>query len=230
MAGAAAAILMTATAAAAADSIAAAPAAVPASTPASAPAAAGMPRRALQRELNRDRLQLRRRLVRLPKASGVAILRRPDSVVLRIPAGLLFAPDNTGLKPGDAAGTAALTAAVQLLRRRRRLTAQVEVYTDNIGGAKLNREMSMQRAQAVTAALSAAGVAAARLQAHGQGLQDALASNDTPAGRVQNRRVEIVFEPAAAPAVAPAGAATPIEPAGPAAPVRPAPAAGPAGG
>ena len=159
--------------------------------------------RAMRRELSRAEAQLKHRLARLPADSGVQVLHRPEGVLLRVPARILFAPDSATLRRGDASAALALTAAVQLLKRRPRLSAQIDVYTDDIGGAALNRSVSEQRAQAVAAALHAAGVAVGRLRPRGGGLQDALASNDTPEGRMENRRVEIVFSPE--PATAPAG-------------------------
>ena len=105
------------------------------------------------------------------------------------------------LHTGDPAATAALTASVQLLKKRRRLRAQVVAYTDSIGGASANQSRSDQRAQAISDALSAAGIAANRLQQRGAGATDAVASNQTPQGRMENRRIEIEFrpEPATAP-------------------------------
>ena len=57
------------------------------------------------------------------------------------------------------------------------------------------------RAQAVYQALTAAGIAPDRLQQHGAGAATMVAGNQTPQGRIENRRVEIDFrpEPAAAP-------------------------------
>ena len=62
-------------------------------------------------------------------------------------------------------------------------------------------QSSDQRAQAISDALSAAGIAANRLQQRGAGATDAVASNQTPQGRMENRRIEIEFrpEPATAP-------------------------------
>ena len=74
-------------------------------------------------------------------------------------------------------------------------------YTDSIGAASANQSLSDERAQAICDALGAAGIAANRLQQHGAGAADAVASNQTPQGRVENRRIEIEFrsEPATAP-------------------------------
>jgi outer membrane protein OmpA-like peptidoglycan-associated protein len=163
----------------------------------SAPATEAVPPPAVRRELDRDQALLLVQLARLPDDSGVLVLRDPESVILRIPARLLFEFDSAGLKH-DPVASAALTAGVQLLKKRRRLRAQVVAYTDSIGGANANQSLSDQRAQAICDALGAGGIAAYRLQQRGAGATDAVASNQTPQGRVENRRIEIEFRPAPA--------------------------------
>jgi outer membrane protein OmpA-like peptidoglycan-associated protein len=167
---------------------------------AAAAGAAPPPPPALRRELDRDEALLLVQLARLPDDSGVLVLREPERVILRIPARLLFEFDSAALKR-DPVATAALTAGVQLLKKRRRLRAEVVAYTDSIGGSTANQTLSDQRAQAIGHALGAAGIAANRLQQHGAGATEAVASNETPQGRVENRRIEIEFRPG--PAAAP---------------------------
>jgi outer membrane protein OmpA-like peptidoglycan-associated protein len=155
---------------------------------------------AASRELDRAQALLALRLASLPEDSGVLILRDQDSLTLRIPARLLFAPDSPVLRQ-DPAAAAPLTATAQLLKKRRKLQAQIVVYTDSIGGISANQDFSDQRALAVYQALTAAGIKTNRLQQHGAGAATMVASNQTPEGRIENRRVEIEFraEPAAAP-------------------------------
>ena len=175
--------------------------AVPASRAADSSATSeAAPPPAVRRELDRDQAQLLVQLARLPDDSGVLVLRDPERVILRIPTRLLFEFDSAALKR-DPAAAAALAASVQLLKKRRRLQAQVVAYTDSIGAASANQSLSDERAQAICDALGAAGIAASRLQQHGAGAADAVASNQTPQGRVENRRIEIEFrsEPATAP-------------------------------
>jgi type VI secretion system protein ImpK len=77
--------------------------------------------------------------------------------------------------------------------------AQVWGHTDNLPNPDpqgLNQRLSMERAQAVAAVLTAQGVAAERVKSGGKGAEAPLASNDTAEGRAQNRRVEIEVLPA----------------------------------
>ncbi len=74
----------------------------------------------------------------------------------------------------------------------------VEGHTDSVGAAEMNQELSLKRATAVRDALVAAGVAPARLSVEGFGSTRPVADNESPAGRANNRRVEIVVQPNAA--------------------------------
>jgi outer membrane protein OmpA-like peptidoglycan-associated protein len=68
----------------------------------------------------------------------------------------------------------------------------IEGFTDNVGNAVVNEELSLRRAAAVRAALMDAGVDGARIVARGYGATYPVATNDTAEGRQRNRRVEIV--------------------------------------
>jgi len=70
----------------------------------------------------------------------------------------------------------------------------IEGHTDSSGGDAHNQDLSQHRAEAVKSYIVAAGIGAERLTAHGMGASKPLASNDTPLGRSQNRRVELVKE------------------------------------
>jgi len=64
-------------------------------------------------------------------------------------------------------------------------------HTDNVGTAAANEKVSLQRAQAVENYLKNCGIAKERMTAEGKSFTMPVASNDTEAGRAQNRRVEI---------------------------------------
>ena len=67
----------------------------------------------------------------------------------------------------------------------------VEGYTDNRGGAAVNRRLSQARADAVRNYLINKGVPAENITAKGFGPTKPVASNAAEAGRAQNRRVEL---------------------------------------
>lgn len=164
------------------------------------------PPRVVRRELDHAQAQLGSLVAKLPNAADLDIAREPLRVILRIPAWLLFDPDSATLRTAPEARST-VEAARTLLARRRHLTAAIEVHTDGIGGTESNLHFSQERADALLALLQAEGIAAARLRATGLGPAAPLASDMSPAGRVQNRRVEVVFERAASsppPPVAPA--------------------------
>jgi outer membrane protein OmpA-like peptidoglycan-associated protein len=175
--------------------------AAPRSAPAAeAPAAAHEPARrvallspaAQRRELNAAETQLRQRLAGPGADSPVLVLRDAAQLTLRIPARQLFEADSTRLK-ARAADTLPWSAVVALLRRHPRLTAEVDVYTDSLGGQSSNRTLSQQRAQALVATLRAAAIDVSRLSGNGYGASAELAINETPEGREQNRRVDVIF-------------------------------------
>ncbi|MDE6315513.1 MAG: OmpA family protein [Muribaculaceae bacterium] len=68
---------------------------------------------------------------------------------------------------------------------------EVYGYTDNTGTLAVNQKVSDARANAVRQYLIEAGVSGNRIVAQGRPLCDYVASNETAAGRAQNRRVEI---------------------------------------
>ena len=67
----------------------------------------------------------------------------------------------------------------------------VSGYTDSTGSMEYNQTLSRSRAAAVAAYLQGQGVAAKRFEIIGMGPSNPIASNDTAAGRAQNRRVEV---------------------------------------
>jgi outer membrane protein OmpA-like peptidoglycan-associated protein len=69
----------------------------------------------------------------------------------------------------------------------------IEGHTDSRGSDDYNEALSERRAQAVADALATRGIPPDNLRTRGRGKAFPVASNDTPEGRQQNRRVEIVF-------------------------------------
>jgi outer membrane protein OmpA-like peptidoglycan-associated protein len=72
----------------------------------------------------------------------------------------------------------------------------VEGHTDGIGSDQLNDDLSRRRAESVRSYLVSQGVPAEDIKAVGLGKRNPIATNDTAEGRANNRRVEIVIQPA----------------------------------
>ncbi len=122
----------------------------------------------------------------------VQIINTGSELVVRMPDDILFATDSTEVRPDLRQDLAALAAHLQ---RYPDSTVQVIGHTDNTGPAAYNRNLSLGRANAVAAILIANGVPSWRIATIGRGEDDPIATNLTPEGRAQNRRVEIVIIP-----------------------------------
>jgi outer membrane protein OmpA-like peptidoglycan-associated protein len=73
----------------------------------------------------------------------------------------------------------------------------IEGFTDSRGSDDTNMKLSQDRANAVRDYLTSQGVKAEKLRALGRGEANPVASNETPEGRANNRRVEIVIQSSA---------------------------------
>jgi OOP family OmpA-OmpF porin len=67
-------------------------------------------------------------------------------------------------------------------------------HTDNVGSQKYNQALSLKRAQSVKKWLVEHGIASNRMRTVGRGLNEPVASNETDAGRAENRRIEFYVE------------------------------------
>ncbi len=77
------------------------------------------------------------------------------------------------------------------LKENANTNVQILGFTDNTGSFAVNDKLSNERAEAVLSYLANQGVSPTRLTAKGIPMADYVASNETAAGRAQNRRVEI---------------------------------------
>ena len=71
----------------------------------------------------------------------------------------------------------------------------IEGHTDSQGQPAYNQELSQRRAESVRVYLVSRGIAADRITAQGFGPTRSIADNNSPEGRANNRRVEIVVQP-----------------------------------
>jgi OOP family OmpA-OmpF porin len=103
--------------------------------------------------------------------------------------GVHFDFDKATLKPE---AMAILDEAAALLNKNERVVVEVAGHTDSIGSDAYNQGLSERRAKSVQDYLVSKGVKAQRLTAKGYGESMPVASNDTEAGRAENRRVELI--------------------------------------
>src|SRR5690606_1904529 len=104
---------------------------------------------------------------------------------------VLFETDRAELKAGAKRNLDKLVAA---LREHDETTVAIEGHTDSTGSDSYNLDLSQRRAQSVFSYLTGQGIDRARLSTAGMGEGYPVASNDTSAGRQQNRRVEIIIQ------------------------------------
>jgi len=125
------------------------------------------------------------------------VVLRHGRMVVKLPAGILFASGSADLSKD---GQAALAEVAAILKQFPDRHFMVAGHTDNvpIGPPSLfksNLELSTARALNVSRQLIGAGMAASRLVAAGYGEYEPARSNGSEAGRQENRRIEIVLLP-----------------------------------
>jgi len=113
----------------------------------------------------------------------------PSGAVVYRFGDLLFASGKSDLQPAAQNSLAAMLAAIKKEPSRH---VTVEGHTDSSGDADNNRELSQRRAEAVKQFLVEHGVPADNITAVGKGADAPIAGNDTPEGRKQNRRVDVI--------------------------------------
>ncbi len=123
---------------------------------------------------------------------GADVERRDDSLLVRFSCALLCATDSDSLAPGayDRMRSLATT-----LNNYPKSDVLIKGHTDGVGEESYNQRLSEQRADRVRQFLIAENVSPARITAIGFGESMPLATNNTPEGRQQNRRVEIEIRP-----------------------------------
>ncbi len=106
-------------------------------------------------------------------------------------SGINFGNDSAEIT-AEAAGVLRRISATASLCEDAQIT--VRGHTDSRGDPVYNQQLSERRARAVARFLGREGVAPARISAVGVGQDEPTASNDTRAGRAQNRRIEFVVQ------------------------------------
>ena len=127
------------------------------------------------------------------RGTGVSITKLPgNQILLNMPSNVTFPTD------GDQVNSSfypVLTSVSKVLAKYNQTLIDVRGHTDNVGAADYNQALSERRANGVANYLISHGIDGRRLLVTGYGETQPIASNATPDGRAQNRRVEIQISP-----------------------------------
>ncbi len=126
------------------------------------------------------------------QGTGVSVTRSGDNLVLNMPGNITFATNQSDIAPGF---YPVLNSVALVLKEYEKTLIDVVGHTDSTGPMQLNMQLSAARASTVQAYLANQGIPPVRIQAQGVGPQYPVASNATPEGRQQNRRVDLVLRP-----------------------------------
>jgi len=102
--------------------------------------------------------------------------------------GLMFETNKADIKPQSLKN---LKEVLVVISQNPGLKLEIQGHTDNVGAKEYNQKLSEQRAQATMNYFIENGVSSNQLTARGYGLAKPVASNETPSGRAENRRVEL---------------------------------------
>lgn len=142
-------------------------------------------------DLDQQEAELRRAL----GSDEVKIVNTGDRLIVTMPQDILFEVNRFDVRPDLRSDLVVLANSLQ---RYPDSTVQVIGHTDSDGEAGFNQQLSERRANAVADLLLENDVPFNRIQAFGRGETQPVASNLTPEGKAQNRRVDIVILPNAA--------------------------------
>jgi outer membrane protein OmpA-like peptidoglycan-associated protein len=121
---------------------------------------------------------------------GAQVSRVGEGIAVTFESGILFPFDSEQVLP---AGRTNLQRLATTLQRYPGSEVLIVGHTDNVGSAAYNQRLSERRAEAAAQILVANGISRARIQTAGRAFHEPIASNETDAGRQQNRRVEIAI-------------------------------------
>jgi outer membrane protein OmpA-like peptidoglycan-associated protein len=126
------------------------------------------------------------------QGTGVSVTRSGDDLILNMPGNITFKTASADLNSGF---FQVLDSVALVLKEFDKTLIDVEGHTDSDGDNAYNQTLSQQRANSVGGYLQSHGVNSQRVVTIGAGEERPIASNSTPQGKQQNRRVELKLQP-----------------------------------
>jgi outer membrane protein OmpA-like peptidoglycan-associated protein len=121
---------------------------------------------------------------------GAQVSRVGEGIAVTFDSGILFAFDSSEL---TSQARSNLRKLADSLQAEQRTNVMILGHTDSDGTDSYNQQLSERRGRSAQDFLSSVGVASGRLESHGRGEAEPIASNGTDDGRRQNRRVELAI-------------------------------------
>jgi outer membrane protein OmpA-like peptidoglycan-associated protein len=126
------------------------------------------------------------------QGTGVSVTRSGNDLILNMPGNITFKTASADLNSNffkvlDSVGL--------VLKEFDKTLIDVEGHTDSDGATAYNQQLSLERANSVGTYLQSHGVNGQRIVTFGAGEDRPIASNTTPDGKQQNRRVELKLQP-----------------------------------
>lgn len=140
------------------------------------------------RKMDKQAEELQKDLADKAKVEQVTDSNGLAAIKVTFESGILFPTNGTTLSP---VAQQELSQFAQSLINNPNTDVRIYGFTDSTGTMAVNERVASGRASSVLAYLANSGVSPTRLSAQGIPMADYVASNDTSAGRAQNRRVEI---------------------------------------
>lgn len=140
------------------------------------------------KKMDKQQKELQEQLAQQAQVEQVTDTNGLQAIKVTFDGGILFPTNGTTLSENAKAD---LSKFATSLIDNPGTDVQIYGFTDNTGTMAVNEKVANGRAASVLSYLANCGVSPTRLRAQGVPMADYVASNDTPEGRAQNRRVEI---------------------------------------
>lgn len=121
-------------------------------------------------------------------SSDIQIKQETNWVDIVLPASFVFGTNQSAIQPSAEKD---LSSIANQIKENKRMMVLVRGFTDNSISFLTAKNLSLQRAKAVSDFLQLHGIDYKRIYIAGLGSQDPIASNESAVGRDQNNRVEI---------------------------------------
>lgn len=126
------------------------------------------------------------------QGTGVSVTRSGNNIILNMPGNITFAFGSSNI---NADFYQILNSVALVVNEFEKTYIDITGHTDSVGAADFNQQLSEKRASSVARYLESQQVLPQRIITSGMGLEAPVTSNDTPEGRAQNRRVELMLTP-----------------------------------